>query len=143
VQSFRAQEPWSEEHPAGAAGGAVEQNKRTGLEELIFKTAELDAILQEAGFRPMMVDPEASRDFSYRARYLRNKGALYPRLHANLEYYLATQAFSLRISAEGMPDEKTYFLLVKNHKGDLKELLDRYFESVRRNEPFQTLEGRD
>jgi hypothetical protein len=114
----------------------MEQGRRTALEELTFRTAELDAVLQATGFQPMIVDPEASRDFSYRARYLRNKGALLPRLHANFEYYLATQAYSLRLSADGVPDEQTYFFIVKNHKGDLKDLLERYLASVRRGVPF-------
>jgi len=118
------------------------QNTRSPLEELTITSATLEIIMQDAGFQPIMVDPEAARDFSYRARFLRNKGELFPRLHANLEYYLVTQAYSLRISAEGLPDEKTYFLLVKNHKGDLKELLEGYFDSVRQGMPYRLDEGK-
>jgi hypothetical protein len=120
----------------------MEQNKRTALEELTITAAELEISMQDCGFQPIIVDPEATRDFSYRARFLRNKGALFPRLHANLEYYLATRSYSLRISAEGNPDEKIYFFLVKSHKGDLKELLDGYFESVRQGSPFRLDTGK-
>lgn len=120
----------------------MEPYQRPPLEELVFRTAELEASLQNAGFQQMIVDPEASRDFSFRARYLRNKAADLPRLYANLEYYLATQAYSLRISAEGVPDEKTYRLLVKNHKGDLKDLLDRYLDAVRQGMPLQIEEAK-
>src|SRR5512143_442497 len=118
---------------------AMEQT-RTTVEELAFKTAELDHALKEAGFDLALADPTASRDFSYRARYMRRKSTLFPRLQANLEYYLATKSFSLRISANdpSWDPSKTesYYCLVKNYKGDLKDLLDRYFDSIRRGIPL-------
>ncbi len=113
---------------------------RTTVEELAFKTAELDQALKQAGFDLALADPSASRDFSYRARYLRRKSTLFPRLQANLEYYLATKSFSLRISADdpasAASQTDSYYCLVKNYKGSLKELLDRYFDSIRRGVPL-------
>jgi hypothetical protein len=113
---------------------------RTTVEELAFKTAELDRALKEAGFELALADPAASRDFSYRARYLRRKSTLFPRLQANLEYYLATKSFSLRISADEPAADPlkmaSYYCLVKNYRGSLKELLDRYFDSMRRGVPL-------
>jgi len=110
---------------------------RPGTEELAFKTAEIDGALHDAGFLLAYSDPEASRDFGYRARYIRSKGTLFPLLNASLEYYLASKAFSLKISASDELENKVYYFLAKNHRGDLKELLDSYFDSVRRGVPFK------
>jgi|OpeIllAssembly_1097287.scaffolds.fasta_scaffold271226_2 hypothetical protein len=110
---------------------------RTGTEELVFKTAEIDNALQDAGFLLAYADPEASRDFGYRARYIRGKSTLFPLLNASLEYYLASKAFSLKISPSDDRERAIYSFLAKNYRGDLKELLDRYFDSVRRGEPFK------
>ncbi len=123
----------------------MEQTRTTG-EELAFKTAELDLALKQAGFDLALADPTASRDFSYRARYMRRKSTLFPRLQANLEYYLATKSFSLRISADDPSADpsktESFYCLVKNYKGDLKELLDRYFDAVRRGVPLLMGDGR-
>ena len=113
---------------------------RTGTEELAFKAAELDAALQGAGFLLAFSDPEASRDFGYRARYIRSRSTLFPLLNASLEYYLASKAFSLKISPSDDQERAVYSFLAKNHRGDIKDLLDRYFESVRRGTPFR-IEG--
>jgi hypothetical protein len=110
---------------------------RTSSEELVFKAAEIDAALQGAGFLLAYTDPEAARDFGYRARYIRGKSTLFPLLNANLEYYLASKAFSLKISPSDDKDRAVYSFLAKNHRGDLKELLEQYFESVRRGTPFK------
>jgi len=110
---------------------------RTVVEELAFKTAELDAALQEAGFALVFSDPEAARDFSYRARYLRTKSTLYPALHAMIEYYSATKAYSLKLSASDDAENKVYLFLIKNYRGDLKKLLEHYYASVRRGVPFK------
>lgn len=117
------------------------EKKRTTIEELAFTAAELDAALKQAGFDLALADPEGARDLSYRARYLRLKSTLYPRLHAYLEYYLATRSYSLRINAEGEEDCQAYHLLVKNYKGSLHELLQQYFDSVRRGAPLIIDEG--
>jgi hypothetical protein len=111
--------------------------KRSGTEVLAFKTAELDSALNDAGFVLAYSDPEASRDFGYRARYIRGKSTLFPLLNANLEYYIASKAFSLKISATDELENRVYYFVAKNYRGDIKELLDRYFASVRRGEPFK------
>jgi hypothetical protein len=103
---------------------------------MAFKTAELDAAMQEAGFFLAYTDPDAPRDFGYRARYIRSRSTLFPLLNATLEYYLASKAFSLKIAPSGDGDARTYTLLVKGHRGGLKELLEQYFASVRRGVPF-------
>jgi len=113
---------------------------RTGTEELAFKTAEMDAALHEAGFLLAFADPEASRDFGYRARYIRARTTLFPLLNASFEYYLASKAYSLKISPSDDKDSAVYTFLAKNYRGDLKELLKGYFDSVRRGAPFK-LEG--
>ena len=122
------------------------EQTRTTVEELAFKTAELDLALKQAGFELALADPTASRDFSYRARYMRRKSTLFPRLQANLEYYLATKSFSLRISADdpSVDQSKTgsYYCLVKNYKGSLKELLERYLDSIRRGAPLMLGDSR-
>ena len=110
---------------------------RTGTEELAFMTAEMDAALHGAGFLLAYADPEAYRDFGYRARYIRAKSTLFPLLNASLEYYLASKAFSLKISPSDDTDREPYYFLVKNFRGDLKELLERYFDSMRRGTPFK------
>ena len=110
---------------------------RTSSEELVFKTAEMDNALLEAGFLLAYADPEAARDFGYRARYMRGKSTLFPLLNANLEYYLASKAFSLKISPSDDKDVAIYTFFAKNYRGDLKELLEQYFESVRRGTPFK------
>ena len=115
------------------------QSNRTVSEELAFKAAELDAALQEAGFHLAYTDPEAARDFAYRARYLRGKSTLFPLLTASLEYYHATRTSSLKITASEEWENRTYACLVKNFGGDMKELLENYFSAVRRGVPF-TLE---
>jgi len=115
---------------------------RTPVEELALKTAELDAAMKQAGFELALNDPDAARDLSYRARYLRFKSLLYPRLQANLEYYLANRSYSLRISADEGPDTKLYYFLVKSYKGSLKELLDRYFDSLRKGVPLMIGDGK-
>jgi len=113
------------------------ETNRTVTEELAFKTAEMDAALNDAGFLLAYSDPEASRDFGYRARYIRGKTTLFPLLNASLEYYLASKAFSLKISPSDAQENKVYSFFVKNYRGDLKELLDRYFDAVRRGAPLK------
>jgi len=116
------------------------ERTRTTIEELAFKIAELDLALRQAGFDLVLADPAASRDFSYRGTYMRRKSTLFPRLQANLEYYLATKSFSLKIIADDPSIDpsaaKPYYCLVKSYKGSLKELLDRYFESMRKGVPL-------
>ena len=114
--------------------------KRSSSEELVFRTAQLDAAMQEAGFHLAFSDPEASRDFGYRARYVRGRSTLFPLLHASLEYYLASRSYSLKINAGGDGDNHTYACLVKNYQGDLKGLLEQYFDSVRRGVPLTIVE---
>ncbi len=113
---------------------------RTSGEELAFKTAELDLALTQAGFDLALADPAASRDFSYRARYFRPKSTLFPKLQASLEYYLATKSFSLKITVDDPAMDssraKVYHCLVKNYRGSLKELLNRYFASIRKGVPL-------
>lgn len=116
--------------------------QRMPAEELARKTAELDTAMKNAGFELALSDPQAARDLSYRARYLRFKSTMYPRLQASLEYYLANHSYSIRISADEGPDSKLYYFLVKNYKGELKELLDGYFNSLRRGIPFMLGEGK-
>ena len=121
------------------------QEKST-VEELVFKAAELDAAFKHAGFELAFADPSASKDFSYRARYWRARSTLFPRLQANLEYYLATRSFSLRISADDPgsdeKEQRAYYCLVKNYRGVLKELLDHYFDAIRRGVPLMLGETR-
>ena len=109
---------------------------RSGAEELAFKTAEIDAALRDAGFHLAYSDPEAPRDLGYRARYVRGKSTLFPLLNASVEYYLASKAFSLKISPFDDKARAVYSFLAKNHRGDLKELLERYFDAVGRGVPF-------
>ena len=111
--------------------------ERTGTvaEKLAFKAAELDAALQEAGFHLAFSDPEASRDLGYRARYIRSKSTMHPLLNANLEYYHAVKAFSLKISTTDEQQSKTYEFLAKNYGGDIRELLSSYFSTVRKGAP--------
>jgi hypothetical protein len=113
------------------------QSNRTVSEEVAFKAAELDAALQEAGFRLAYTDPEAARDFAYRARYLRGKSTLFPLLNASLEYYHSTKTCSLKISTSEEWENRTYACLIKNYGGDITELLEQYFSSVRRGVPFK------
>lgn len=110
---------------------------RSGAEELAFKTAELDAALRGAGFLLAYSDPEAPRDLGYRARYVRGGSTLFPLLNASIEYYLASKAFSLKISPSDDKAGAVYTFLAKNHRGGLKELLERYFDAVRRGVPFE------
>lgn len=110
---------------------------RTGTEELVFKTVEMDAALQDAGFLLVYSDPEASRDFGYRARYIRSRSTLFPLLNASFEYYLASKAYSLKISPSDDKDSAVYTFLAKNCRSDLRELLKSYFDSVRRGSPFK------
>ncbi|MDH4162963.1 MAG: hypothetical protein OEW15_09785 [Nitrospirota bacterium] len=105
--------------------------KRTPVEELVFTVAGFEAIMGEAGFALGQSDPQAIRDLSYRARYLRMSSGPEPRLYAYLEYYLAARAFSLKISPAPEDGNEPYRFLVKNHKGSLKELLEGYFAAVR------------
>ncbi len=130
---------WKRISHCAIMAATMEQRRTTG-EELAFKAAQLELALKEAGFDLALADPSASRDFSYRARYIRRKSTLFPRLQVNIEYYLATRSFSLKINADdpntGPTEEKTYYCLIKNHTGDLKELLGRYFDSVRRGVPL-------
>jgi hypothetical protein len=119
------------------------ETKRTGTEELAFKAAELETAMNDAGFLLAYADPEASRDFGYRARYIRGKTTLFPHLNANLEYYIASKAFSLKISASDELENKIYYFLAKNYRGGIKELLDRYFDSVRRGVPLELEEKND
>lgn len=109
----------------------------TTSEALAFKTAALDSAMQEAGFHLAFSDPEAARDFGYRARYMRSKSTMHPLLNASLEYYHAVKAFSLKISTTDEQQSKTYAFLVKNHGGDLKELLESYFLTVRKGTPLK------
>ena len=118
-------------------------SNRNVSEELAFKAAQLDAALQEAGFHLAYADPEAARDFAYRARYLRGKSTLFPLLNASLEYYHATGNFSLKISASDEWENRTYACLMKNQRGDIRGLLEAYFSSVRRGIPFTTDEAKD
>ncbi|MEK6743567.1 MAG: hypothetical protein AABZ15_08155 [Nitrospirota bacterium] len=117
--------------------------EKTGTvsEELAFKAAALDTAMQEAGFHLAFSDPEASRDFGYRARYIRSKSTMHPLLNANLEYYHAVKAFSLKISTTDEQHSQTYELLAKNYGGDIKELLNSYFATVRKGVPLK-IEGK-
>lgn len=105
-------------------------------EQLAFKAAELEAMMTAAGFRLAHADPEAARDFAYRARYIRSRSTLHPCLHAYLEYYSAVQAFSLKISTNDEFVSPVYQLMVKNHRGSLKDLLEQYFDAVRKGVPL-------
>lgn len=109
----------------------------TASEKLAFKTAELDAAMREAGFHLAFSDPEAARDFGYRARYIRSKSTMHPLLNANLEYYHAVKAFSLKISTTDEQQVRTYEFLAKNCGGDIKELLNSYFSAVRKGVPLK------
>lgn len=113
--------------------------ERTGTvtEELAFKAAELDAAMQEAGFHLAFSDPEASRDLGFRARYIRSKSTMHPLLNANLEYYHAVKAFSLKISTSDEQQSRTYEFLAKNFGGDIKDLLNSYFSTVRKGAPLK------
>jgi hypothetical protein len=113
----------------------------TVFEVLAFKAAELDAAMQDAGFHLAFSDPEAARDLGYRARYIRSKSTMHPLLNANLEYYLAVKAFSLKISTTDEQQSKIYAFFVKNYGGDIKELLDSYFSTVRKGVPLK-IEGK-
>jgi len=112
------------------------EKKVTVFEELAFKTVELDAAMQEAGFHLAFSDPEAVRDLGYRARYIRSKSTMCPLLNANLEYYHAVKAFSLKISSTDEQQSNTYAFLAKNYGGDIKELLNSYF-SARKGNPLK------
>jgi hypothetical protein len=112
------------------------QKERSASEELAFKAAELDAAMNEAGFRLAREDPDAARDFSYRARYIRSKSTYHPTLQAYLEYYGAVRAYSIKISTTDDAAPQTYHLIVKNHAGSLKELLAEYFLAVRKGIPL-------
>lgn len=112
-------------------------NRRTAAEELAFRAAELDNVLRAAGFHVVFTEPEAARDFSYRARYLRPGADSLPPLSAYLEYYVATKAYSLKIDSTDDRDRKTFRILVKNHQGDLQDLLKRYFASVAKGLPLK------
>jgi len=109
----------------------------TASGELAFKAAELDAAMQEAGFHLAFSDPEAARDFGYRARYIRSRSTLHPLLNASLEYYHAVKAFSLKISTTDEMKSATYAFLAKNYGGGIKELLSGYFSAVRKGVPFK------
>jgi hypothetical protein len=112
----------------------------TASETLAFKIAELDAAMQEAGFHLAFSDPEAARDFGYRARYIRSKSTMHPLLNANLEYYIAVKAFNLKISTTDEQQSKTYEFFAKNYGGDIKELISNYFSTVRKGVPLKTEE---
>ena len=114
----------------------------TVFEELALKTVELEAAMQEAGFHLAFSDPEAVRDFGYRARYIRSRSTMHPLLNANLEYYLAVKAFSLKISTTDEQQTKTYEFLAKNYRGDIKELLTSYFSAVRKGAPLKVEEDK-
>ena len=105
--------------------------------DLAFKAAELDAAMLEAGFHLAFSDPEAARDFGYRARYIRSRSTMHPLLNANLEYYHAVKTFSLKISTTDEKRSGIYELLAKNCGGDIKELLKSYFSAVRRGVPLE------
>ena len=107
------------------------------FEELAFKTVELNAAMQESGFHLAFSDPEAMRDLGYRARYIRSKSTMHPLLNASLEYYHAIKAFSLKISTTDEQQSRTYELLAKNYRGDIKELLNSYFSNVRKGVPLK------
>jgi hypothetical protein len=115
---------------------ADDQQGRSPSEQLAFKAAELDGMMIAAGFKLAHADPEAARDFSYRARYIRSKSTMHPCLHAYLEYYSAVRAFSLKISASEEHLAGTYDLVVKNHRESLRDLLERYFAVVRKGVPL-------
>jgi len=109
----------------------------TAANDLAFKAAELDGAMQEAGFHLALSDPEAARDFGYRARYIRSKSTMHPLLNANLEYYHAVKAFSLKISTTDEQQSRTYDFLAKNYRGNIKELLNSYFSAVRKGVPLK------
>jgi hypothetical protein len=58
------------------------ETRRLSTEELDLRTAQLDAVMQDAGFHMAFSDSEASRDFGYRARYVRGKSTFFPLLEA-------------------------------------------------------------
>ena len=62
---------------------------------------------------------------------------MHPLLHANLEYYQAVKAFSLKISTADEQQSRTYAFLAKNYRGDIRELLNSYFSTVRKGVPLK------
>jgi hypothetical protein len=92
--------------------------------------------MTRAGFQLVQSDPDAARDFAYRARYYRSKSGPHPALHAYLEYYSAIKAYSLKITTTDTERSGTYAFIVKNHQGDLRDLLDRYFGSMDKGVPL-------
>ncbi len=120
----------------GGPESGEDMQHRTAGEELAFKEAELNAAMTEAGFDLAHRDPEAARDLSFRARYIRSKSTFHPCLQAYLEYYSAVHAFSLKITTTDAMTGATYSLVVKNHKGSLKDLLADYFEATRKGVPL-------
>lgn len=113
------------------------QQNRTASEELAFRAAELDAAMTEAGFKLAFSDPDAARDISFRARYIRSRSTFHPQLQAYIEYYSAARSYSLKISTTDELMSATYGFIVKNHTGSLKELLEQYFSEARRGKPLK------
>lgn len=112
------------------------ERQGSAIEELAFKTAELDAAMTDAGFHLAHTDGDAARDFSYRARYIRSRSTYHPLLQAYLEYYSAVRAYSLKISTTDEQAAATYALIVKNRRGSLRDLLAEYFNAVRKGIPL-------
>ena len=113
------------------------QQNRTTSEELAFHALALDSAMTEAGFKLAQADPDAARDFAYRARYIRSRSPYHPPLHAYVEYYCAVRAYSLKISTTDELLSATYAFIAKNHTGSLKDLLKMYFSAVRKGVPLR------
>jgi len=99
--------------PSGSAGqcswkGTDHGNEQTVTEELAFKTAEMDAALNDAGFLLAYSDPKRRGTSGIGRGISAGKTTLFPLLNANLEYYLASKAFSLKISPSDAQENKVY-----------------------------------
>jgi len=106
---------------------------RTGTEELVFKTGEIDNALQDAGFLLAYADPEASRDFGYRARYIRGKSTPVPPAEREPRNTISrSKAFSLKDQPLDEPGAERSTRSSEEYRGDLQgAFCDRYFDSVR------------
>lgn len=116
------------------------QQRLSGIEQLAFEADKLNTSMIKAGFFLARYDDTSLKDMAYRADYIRSKTTLFPTLHVKFEYYLATRAYNLKISATSESDEKIFNCLIKNSKDDLDNLLNDYFMSTRRGVKFNPAE---